>query len=99
MYAGSVIESGSTQTLIHHPVHPYSIGLLQCAPENGEPRAALPAIPGTVPNLSQLPRGCAFRERCFAAGAKCGETPRLMPNGADGQRAACWYPQREEHHV
>lgn len=99
MYAGSVIESGSTQTLIHHPVHPYSIGLLQCAPENGEPRAALPAIPGTVPNLSQLPRGCAFRERCFAAGAKCGKTPRLMPNGADGQRAACWYPQREEHHV
>ncbi|MFW2776656.1 oligopeptide/dipeptide ABC transporter ATP-binding protein, partial [Acinetobacter baumannii] len=54
MYAGSVIESGSTQTLIHHPVHPYSIGLLRCAPENGEPREILPAIPGTVPNLSHL---------------------------------------------
>ena len=81
MYAGSVIESGTTQTLIHHPVHPYSIGLLQCAPENGEPREMLPAIPGTVPNLSQLPRGCAFRERCFAAGVKCTETPRLLPQG------------------
>jgi peptide/nickel transport system ATP-binding protein len=56
MYAGSVIESGTTQTLIHHPVHPYSIGLLQCAPENGEPRDMLPAIPGTVPNLTRLPR-------------------------------------------
>jgi peptide/nickel transport system ATP-binding protein len=32
MYAG-VLESGTTQTLIHHPVHPYSIGLLQCAPQ------------------------------------------------------------------
>lgn len=99
MYAGSVIESGATQTLIHHPVHPYSIGLLQCAPENGAPRELLPAIPGTVPNLSQLPQGCAFRERCFAAGTKCGEAPRLLPNGAEGQMAACWYPQREKHHV
>ena len=99
MYAGSVIESGATQTLIHRPVHPYSIGLLRCAPENGQPSDLLPAIPGTVPNLSQLPQGCAFRERCFAAGAKCSETPRLQPNGAEGQQAACWYPQREKHHV
>lgn len=99
MYAGSVIESGSTQTLIHHPVHPYSIGLLRCAPENGEPREILPAIPGTVPNLSHLPCGCAFRERCFAAGAKCSETPRLISTGAEGQQAACWYPQQETRHV
>jgi peptide/nickel transport system ATP-binding protein len=41
-------------------VHPYSIGLLQCAPENGEPRDMLPAIPGTVPNLSQLTPGLRF---------------------------------------
>jgi peptide/nickel transport system ATP-binding protein len=99
MYAGSVIESGATQTLIHRPVHPYSIGLLRCAPENGQPRDLLPAIPGTVPNLSKLPQGCAFRERCFAAGAKCSETPRLASSGAEGQQAACWYPQREKHHV
>jgi peptide/nickel transport system ATP-binding protein len=99
MYAGSVIESGTTQTIIHHPVHPYSIGLLQCAPENGEPREMLPAIPGTVPNLTRLPQGCAFRERCFAAGAKCTDTPRLTPNGAQGQLAACWYPQLEKRHV
>ena len=99
MYAGSVIESGSTQTLIHHPVHPYSIGLLRCAPEKGEPREILPAIPGTVPNLSHLPCGCAFRERCFAAGAKCSETPRLISTGAEGQQAACWYPQQERRHV
>jgi peptide/nickel transport system ATP-binding protein len=82
----AVIESGTTQTLIHHPVHPYSIGLLQCAPENGEPREMLPAIPGTVPNLSQLARGCAFRERCFAAGAKCSETPRLRPMAQKASR-------------
>ncbi|MBJ5974956.1 ABC transporter ATP-binding protein, partial [Salmonella enterica subsp. enterica serovar Derby] len=55
MYAGSVIESGPTQTAIQRPTHPYSIGLLKCAPEHGEPRALLPAIPGTVPNLTCLP--------------------------------------------
>lgn len=99
MYAGSVIESGETQTLIHHPVHPYSIGLLKCAPEQGEPREMLPAIPGTVPNLTRLPTGCAFRERCFAAGTKCTQTPVLMPAGSDDRQVACWYPQREAHHV
>lgn len=99
MYAGSVIESGTTETLINHPVHPYSIGLLKCAPENGEPREMLPAIPGTVPNLTRLPPGCAFRERCFAARPNCSQTPELLPHGAVSQRAACWYPQLETHHV
>ncbi|STL66092.1 D-ala-D-ala transporter subunit DdpD [Escherichia coli] len=46
MYAGSVIESGVTADVIHHPRHPYTIGLLQCAPEHGVPRQLLPAIPG-----------------------------------------------------
>jgi peptide/nickel transport system ATP-binding protein len=98
MYAGSVIESGTTQTLIQHPVHPYSIGLLQCAPENGEPREMLPAIPGTVPNLSQLPRVC-FSRALLCRWGEMQRTPRLTPNGAEGQRAACWYPQQEKHHV
>ncbi|EEW7590976.1 ABC transporter ATP-binding protein [Escherichia coli] len=71
MYAGSVIESGVTADVIHHPRHPYTIGLLQCAPEHGVPRQLLPAIPGTVPNLTHLPDGCAFRDRCYAAGAQC----------------------------
>lgn len=46
MYAGSVIESGVTADVIHHPRHPYTIGLLQCAPEHGVPRQPLPAIRG-----------------------------------------------------
>ncbi|EMF0716441.1 ABC transporter ATP-binding protein [Citrobacter freundii] len=99
MYAGSVIESGPTQTVIEHPTHPYSIGLLKCAPEHGEPRTPLPAIPGTVPNLSCLPAGCAFRERCFAAGTRCEETPALRTQGRFEQQSACWYPQLETTHV
>lgn len=97
MYAGSVIEQGATQDLIRHPVHPYTQGLLQCAPEQRAPRSTLPAIPGTVPNLAHLPSGCAFRERCFAAGPRCSETPTLQPCGS--QFAACWYPQQENAYV
>lgn len=95
MYAGSVIESGVTADVIHHPRHPYTIGLLQCAPEHGVPRQLLPAIPGTVPNLTHLPEGCAFRDRCYAAGAQCENVPALTACGDYNQRCACWYPQQE----
>ncbi len=95
MYAGSVIESGVTADVIHHPRHPYTIGLLQCAPEHGVPRQLLPAIPGTVPNLTHLPDGCAFRDRCYAAGAQCENVPALTACGDNNQRCACWYPQQE----
>ena len=95
MYAGSVIESGVTADVIHHPRHPYTIGLLQCAPEHGVPRQLLPAIPGTVPNLTHLPEGCAFRDRCYAAGAQCENVPALTACGDNNQRCACCYPQQE----
>jgi len=96
MYAGSVVESGATRELLEHPRHPYSIGLMNSAPDNAEPRAQLRSIPGTVPNLAQLPAGCAFRERCFAAGEACGVTPPLRP--VDQQHVACWYPRLETTH-
>ena len=100
MYAGAVIESGNTGEVLQQPQHPYSIGLLNSAPDNGEPRAPLRSIPGTVPNLARLPAGCAFRERCFAAGEACGITPTLQAHDSAADRqAACWYPQRENAHV
>lgn len=100
MYAGAVIESGNTGEVLQQPQHPYSIGLLNSAPDKGEPRTPLRSIPGTVPNLARLPAGCAFRERCFAAGEACGITPTLQAHDSAADRqAACWYPQRENAHV
>ncbi|EMN0593820.1 ABC transporter ATP-binding protein [Klebsiella aerogenes] len=100
MYAGAVIESGNTGEVLQQPQHPYSIGLLNSAPDKGEPRTPLRSIPGTVPNLARLPAGCAFRERCFAAGEACGITPTLRTHDSAADRqAACWYPQRENAHV
>lgn len=80
--------SGTAVLFISH-------GLLQCAPEHGVPRQLLPAIPGTVPNLTHLPDGCAFRDRCYAAGAQCENVPALTACGDNNQRCACWYPQQE----
>ena len=100
MYAGAVIESGNTGEVLQQPQHPYSIGLLNSAPDKGEPRTPLRSSPGTVPNLARLPAGCAFRERCFAAGEACGITPTLQAHDSAADRqAACWYPQRENAHV
>ncbi|MBU9855431.1 ABC transporter ATP-binding protein [Rahnella bonaserana] len=95
MYAGHVIESGNTADVIETPSHPYSVGLLQAAPENGEPRSLLKAIPGTVPNLEKLPQGCAFRGRCHHADEHCLITPALSPLAPFPQQSvACWHPQR-----
>ncbi|MRS17022.1 ATP-binding cassette domain-containing protein [Enterobacteriaceae bacterium RIT691] len=99
MYAGSVIESGETHALLQHPHHPYTQGLLNSAPESRAPRSRLPSIPGTVPNLANLPAGCAFRERCFAAGEACGNVPPLRPLEESERAIACWYPQPERTHV
>lgn len=94
MYAGHVIESGTTARVIDTPHHPYSIGLLLAAPERAEPRSLLRAIPGTVPNLSALPTGCAFSTRCSHADAQCLQAPRLMPLTSEPtQHVACWHPQ------
>ncbi len=98
MYAGSVIESGPTGSLLSTPSHPYSAGLLRCSPEGCEPRAVLTSIPGTVPNLACLPTGCAFRERCFAAGDACQAIPSLQQTES-ARQVACWYPQTEITHV
>lgn len=101
MYAGNVIESGATDEVIAHPAHPYSIGLMQAAPENGEPRSELKAIAGTVPNLAKLPTGCAFRGRCTHGDAQCQQTPVLSSLPVESlyihsqQQVACWHPQRE----
>jgi peptide/nickel transport system ATP-binding protein len=95
MYAGHVIESGNTAEVITSPAHPYSIGLLQAAPENGEPRSLLKAIPGTVPNLAKLPAGCAFRGRCSYGDAQCAQSPPLAGLETHSQQqVACWHPQR-----
>jgi peptide/nickel transport system ATP-binding protein len=72
MYGGSMVEQGPTHSLFAHLAHPYSQGLFAAVPRPGEARhGPLQTIPGTVPELADLPPGCAFAERCAKASDLC----------------------------
>lgn len=71
MYAGSIVEEASTSEIFHIPLHPYTKGLLESLPSRKEPSGSprgekrrLKAIPGQVPDPSNLPSGCKFHPRC-----------------------------------
>ncbi len=65
MYAGRVVESGTTKEIFAHPRHPYTVGLLKCVPRLDEPRnRKLVPIVGLPPNLVRMPPTCAFLPRC-----------------------------------
>jgi oligopeptide/dipeptide ABC transporter ATP-binding protein len=88
MYAGRVVEEASIATVFRAPAHPYTKALIACLPglDDG---SRLGAIPGVMPGLKALPRGCRFHPRCGVAEARCAtEEPALRPAGPD-QVAAC----------
>ena len=92
MYAGRVVERARTAELFAHPRHHYTAGLLRSVPSyGGEQQGRLQEIPGMVPALHELPRGCKFQERCAAAQARCSEEePDLVQIGAS--RVRCHFP-------
>ncbi|MCP5092207.1 MAG: ABC transporter ATP-binding protein [Gammaproteobacteria bacterium] len=83
MYAGEVVESGTTGDVFLYPRHPYTRKLLECDPARIE-RASrnLPVIAGTLPDLANLPGGCIFRPRCDEAIDVC-TRERPMLDGGD----------------
>lgn len=90
MYAGRIVESTDTETLIGHPHHPYTHGLMASIPSLGTRGQPLFQIPGSTPSLLHLPKGCAFRSRCYRADAQCEHTPELR-TVAPGHVVACWH--------
>ena len=90
MYGGSVIESGPTASVFGHRAHPYTRGLFGARPRLGAPQGErLTTIDGSVPELVDLPSGCAFSDRCAWAQAACTSTrPSATPLGA-GHEASC----------
>uniref|UniRef100_UPI002FE28785 ABC transporter ATP-binding protein n=1 Tax=Sinorhizobium chiapasense TaxID=501572 RepID=UPI002FE28785 len=89
MYAGRIVEHGSTRTVLETPQHPYTQALLRCLPERVAPKQELEAIFGAVPSLLHPPSGCYFQPRCKEAVQQCrSQTPQLA--GTDDQQVACW---------
>lgn len=64
MYAGRIVEKGTTEEVFLHPAHPYTIGLMESKPVVGRERDRLYSIPGSVPNPINMPNYCYFRDRC-----------------------------------
>ena len=90
MYAGRVIETGETDHILDTPRHPYTKGLIECIPsaDHGATGRRLLEIPGVVPPLHLLGRGCAFKERCqYVIGHCDADKPEL--SGNEAHKAAC----------
>ena len=66
MYAGRIVEEADVETLFANPLHPYTTGLIGSVPILGQIKERLQVIPGSVPNLIDLPQGCKFAPRCQA---------------------------------
>jgi peptide/nickel transport system ATP-binding protein len=67
MYMGKIVESGGARTIFHHPLHPYTVGLMQSVPKMGRNvKQRLVPIAGSVPDPFSIPKGCAFFPRCPA---------------------------------
>lgn len=102
MYGGSVQESGTVEQVLHKPIHPYTLGLINSIPtlegdgKNTEGR--LNCIRGTVPSLINLPPGCVFCPRCDEAAGRCKQERPPLVDIAGNRRIACWQKmERQEN--
>ncbi|MEM7652752.1 MAG: ABC transporter ATP-binding protein [Pseudomonadota bacterium] len=93
MYAGRIVEMGSTADVIENPMHPYTRGLIGSVPSHNERGKPLTQVPGMASSLFNLPQGCAFAPRCQYSDAACAvEVPMHMEQGRN-QMARCIRPQ------
>lgn len=94
MYAGRIIEIGPVQDVIQHPLHPYTTGLMRSIPGLEPDVKRLEQIPGSMPRLNAIPKGCAFNPRCKHVMERCQvERPELME--VAGRQVACWLHEGE----
>jgi len=89
MYAGRIAEIGPVRDVVQHPHHPYTRGLMGAIPTLGPQATRLVQIPGSMPRLDAIPKGCPFHPRCAFAFDRCrAERPDGMDAGSS--KVACW---------
>jgi oligopeptide/dipeptide ABC transporter ATP-binding protein len=91
MYAGEIVEEGTTEQVFRRPLHPYTQALVKLSQASlTTARQRLPAIEGEPPDATQLPAGCAFQPRCRERMEICGEhRPSLSP-AESGRQVSCF---------
>ncbi|TDX13180.1 peptide/nickel transport system ATP-binding protein [Petrotoga sibirica] len=90
MYAGKIVEKGSTMEIFENPKHPYTIGLMKSKIKKEYKAKSLPYIRGTVPNPQQFPVGCRFHPRCEYAMEICRESEPQETVVNEGHLVSCW---------
>jgi peptide/nickel transport system ATP-binding protein len=102
MYAGHLVELGPVADVFQNPRHPYTRALMRSIPNRYQDDGPLPTLPGSVPDLSRLPPGCSFAERCPLARPECTEdpgpalaTPLEFPRG-HVNASACYFAREAE---
>ena len=90
MYCGRIVEEGTVSSLIRHPKHPYTIGLIESTPLITENRTRLTPIEGIVPNPFSMPTGCAFNPRCSDSINECTEKMPDLKQHKDQRMIRCW---------
>jgi oligopeptide/dipeptide ABC transporter ATP-binding protein len=103
MYAGEIVEQTDVQALFDEPLHPYTQGLIGSIPVLGEIKDKLDVIPGSVPNLVNLPPGCRFAPRCqarfkYSLGICTSVEPELEEIKT-GHFVRCWLYQSSDGHT
>ena len=94
MYAGALVEVGPVDDMFYRPLHPYTYGLVHAVPTVTAEQRELFSIPGSPPDLIDLPSGCKFHMRCPYASERCRlEEPQLIQYGAD-HAAACFHTDK-----
>jgi len=90
MYAGEIVEQGAAKEIFESPMHPYTQGLMKSIPRLDIDQDRLYTIRGTVPDLSAMPKGCRFCDRCDYATERCRqEKPELQHSGGHFVRCFC----------
>ena len=97
VYAGQIIEIGDVRTIFRNPGHPYTIGLIKAVPTLTSDKSTLVSVPGSPPDLIQLPTGCKFHPRCPLADERSREQEPALVEIASGHQVACWHwPEARE---
>jgi peptide/nickel transport system ATP-binding protein len=92
MYAGHIVENGDAADLLKAPLHPYTQGLIACAPgaRTVQPGEYLTEIPGAVPSLLERGSGCLFAQRCSQVMPRCYQTLPPLTQISSARSVMCW---------
>lgn len=94
MYAGQTMEYGCIDDIFYDPSHPYTKSLLKLIPRITDNLDILETIPGNPPNILNLPQGCSFVDRCYAAKPKCRDEGPKLTNFANNTRQRACFAER-----